>query len=191
MKNFAVTFVKMQKWNEADEDEDEAYSMGFHIEEEQQVEDDYIEYTCPIRKRKKILSGTSHLKRHLLKCPKRPEGLPIGDGGDEEYGNAFAFDMNVLKNNILFYVVEGNHPLSTIDEKGFRRMLYSATPKFVPFGRATLTRNLFAYYYSERESFKKALLEATGHICLTTDNWKASHSKQHYICVTAHFVDKD
>ncbi|CAO2815030.1 unnamed protein product [Amaranthus hypochondriacus] len=137
-------------------------------------------------------SGTSHLKRHLLRCPKRPEGLQIGDGGDdEEDGDTFVFDMNVLRNNILFYVVEGNHPLSTVDEKGFRRMLYSATPKFVPFGRATLTRDLFAYYYSERESLKKVLLEAPGHICLTTDNWKASHSKQHYICVTAHFVDKN
>ena len=44
-------------------------------------------------------SGTSHLKRHLLRCPKRPEGLQIGDGvDDEEDGDAFVFDMNVLKN---------------------------------------------------------------------------------------------
>ena len=42
-------------------------------------------------------SGTSHLKRHVLRCPKRSEGLSIGDGGDEEDGDAFAFDMNVLK----------------------------------------------------------------------------------------------
>ena len=92
---------------------------GFHMEGEQQVEDGYIEYTGPVRKRKKnskvwiefqeiadvkgmvvsakcshcnlVLvtgsnSGTSHLKRQLLRCPKRPEGLPIGDGCDEEDG---------------------------------------------------------------------------------------------------------
>lgn len=70
-------------------------------------------------------------------------------------------------------------------------MMSTASPGFKPFSRATITRELFSLYYSDREKLRQILLNAPGRICLTTGNWRASHTWQHYICVMAHFVDHD
>ncbi|XP_021722035.1 zinc finger BED domain-containing protein RICESLEEPER 4-like [Chenopodium quinoa] len=135
-------------------------------------------------------SGTSRLIRHLLDvCKKRTKGLPLGEAVEDE--EKFVFDMSELIKEILLYVVEGSHSFSTIEEKGFRRMMLKANSKFKPFSRATLTRDLFSLYVSYREKIKKNLRNAPGRICLTTDNWKSSHTWQHYICITAHFIDHD
>ncbi|KMT19294.1 hypothetical protein BVRB_1g013000 [Beta vulgaris subsp. vulgaris] len=137
-------------------------------------------------------SGTSHLKRHLLeRCPKRPNGVPLGEASNDDEGREFIFDMKELRKEILLYVVEGSRPFSTVEDKAFRRMMFKATPHFKPFSRTTLTSDLFSMYYSDREKLKTILLSAPGLICLTTDNWKSSHTWQHYICITVHFVDND
>ncbi|KAL2922908.1 Zinc finger BED domain-containing protein RICESLEEPER 2 [Bienertia sinuspersici] len=137
--------------------------------------------------------GTSHLKRHLIEsCPLRPVGLPLGEGGtSSREEEEFVFNMTDLRKEILLYIVEGAHPFSTVEEKAFRRMMSKATPLFKPFSRATITRDLFSMYYCDRERVKSMLLNAPGRICFTTDNWRSSHTWQHYICITAHFVDCD
>ncbi|KMS98808.1 hypothetical protein BVRB_3g068830 [Beta vulgaris subsp. vulgaris] len=135
-------------------------------------------------------SGTSHLKRHLLEsCSLRPLGLALGEGGTSREEGEFVFDMNELRKEILLYIVEGAHPFSTVEEKGFRRMMSKATPHFKTCSRATITRDLFSLYYCDREKVKNMLVNAPGRICFTTDNWRSSHTWQHYICITAHFVD--
>uniref|UniRef100_A0A803N0A9 BED-type domain-containing protein n=1 Tax=Chenopodium quinoa TaxID=63459 RepID=A0A803N0A9_CHEQI len=131
-------------------------------------------------------SGTSHLKRHLERCANRPLGLTFEEDSDEEN---FVFDMNELRKEILNFIVEGGHSFTIVEEQGFRRMMKRATPKFKPFGRATTNRDLLKAYVLERDKLKDLLSNVSGRICLTTDNWKSNHTRQHFICVTSHFVD--
>jgi len=133
-------------------------------------------------------SGTSQLKRHLDKCPHRPSGVEIGELGTDDCED-FVFNMNELRKEIVLYIIEGAHSFATIEEKGFRRMMSKANPNFVPFSRSTAKRELLSMYVGDRDKVKDMLLKSSDRICLTIDNWKSNHTYQHYICVTAHFVD--
>lgn len=99
--------------------------------------------------------------------------------------------MNDLRRDILLYIIEGAHAFSTVEEKGFRRMMLRATPLFKPFSRTSITRDALSMYYSDREKVKNMLINAPGRISFTTDNWTSRHTWQHYICVTSHFVDSN
>uniref|UniRef100_A0A803LA33 HAT C-terminal dimerisation domain-containing protein n=1 Tax=Chenopodium quinoa TaxID=63459 RepID=A0A803LA33_CHEQI len=125
-------------------------------------------------------------KCHLERCANRPLGLTFEEDSDEEN---FVFDMNELRKEILNFIVEGGHSFTMVEEQGFRRMMKRATPKFKPFGRATTKRDLLKAYVLERDKLKDFLSNVSGRICLTTDNWKSNHTRQHFICVTSHFVD--
>uniref|UniRef100_A0A803M605 Uncharacterized protein n=1 Tax=Chenopodium quinoa TaxID=63459 RepID=A0A803M605_CHEQI len=134
----------------------------------------------------RLESGTSHLKRHLERCANRPLGLTFEEDSDEEN---FVFDMNELRKEIFNFIVEGGHSFTMVEEQGFRRMMKRATPKFKPFDLATTKRDLLKAYVLERDKLKDLLSNVLGRICLTTDNWKSNHTRQHFICVTSHFVD--
>lgn len=133
-------------------------------------------------------SGTSHLKRHLERCLQRPVGLEIG-GESVNDDETFRFDMSQLRKAIVLFITEGGHSFSVVEQKGFKRMMSKATPHFVPFSRYTATRELMLLYVLDRERVKHMLAKSPGRICFTTDCWSSSHSWQHYICITAHFVD--
>uniref|UniRef100_A0A803MMK8 Uncharacterized protein n=1 Tax=Chenopodium quinoa TaxID=63459 RepID=A0A803MMK8_CHEQI len=97
--------------------------------------------------------------------------------------------MNELRNEILNFIVEGGHSFTMVEEQGFRRMMKRATPKFIPFGRATTKRDLLKAYVLERDKLIDLLSNVSVRICLTTDNGKSIHTRQHFIFVTSHFVD--
>ena len=94
-----------------------------------------------------------------------------------------------FKKKLCFYIIEGAHSFAIVEEKGFRRMMSKANPNFVPVSRSTAKRELLSMYVGDRDKVKDMLLKVPGRICLTTDNWKSNHTYQHYICITAHFVD--
>ncbi|MBA0777981.1 hypothetical protein Gotri_005918, partial [Gossypium trilobum] len=47
------------------------------------------------------------------------------------------------------------------------------------------------YYAKERDHVKEVLAKAPSLICLTSDSWNSKHTNDEYICITAHWVDKD
>ncbi|MBA0780411.1 hypothetical protein Gotri_004511 [Gossypium trilobum] len=47
------------------------------------------------------------------------------------------------------------------------------------------------YYAKERDRVKEELAKVPSLICLTSDNWNSEHTNDEYICITAHWVDKD
>ncbi|MBA0794130.1 hypothetical protein Gohar_018485, partial [Gossypium harknessii] len=62
---------------------------------------------------------------------------------------------------------------------------------FLNISRQTTTKNVLMYYAKERDHVKELLTKAYGLICLTSDNWNSEHANDEYICITAHWVDKD
>ncbi|MBA0763041.1 hypothetical protein Gotri_012566 [Gossypium trilobum] len=47
------------------------------------------------------------------------------------------------------------------------------------------------YYAKERDHVKEELAKTHGLICPTSNNWNSEHNNDEYICITAHWVDKN
>ncbi|KAK8333601.1 hypothetical protein V6Z12_A10G212600 [Gossypium hirsutum] len=117
----------------------------------------------------KSSSRTSHLRRHLNSCLKK-------------------FDADECRQAVSTFLVCGKHSFRTIKEPGFRYMMRIASPKFKNISRYTAARDVLMYYAKERDRVKEELV---GLICLTSNNWNSDHTNDEYICITAHWVDKD
>ncbi|PPD91941.1 hypothetical protein GOBAR_DD11131 [Gossypium barbadense] len=146
----------------------------------------------------KSSSGTSHLRRHLNSCLKKvikditqytiatqpsPEGVPSIKN--------YKFDADECRRAISTFIVCGKHSFRTIEEPGFRYMMRIASPNFKNISRHTAARDVLMYYAKERDRVKEELAKAPGLICLTSDNWNSEHTNDEYICIIAHWVDKD
>ncbi|KAG8478905.1 hypothetical protein CXB51_028764 [Gossypium anomalum] len=57
--------------------------------------------------------------------------------------------------------------------------------------KAQSAKDILMYYAKERDHVKEELAKAPGLICLTSDNWNSEHTNDEYICITAHWIDKD
>ncbi|KAK8259881.1 hypothetical protein V6Z12_D13G084900 [Gossypium hirsutum] len=145
----------------------------------------------------KSSSGTSHLRRHLNSCLKKvnkditqytivtqpsPEGVPSIKN--------YKFDVDECRQAISTFLVCAKHSFRTVEEPGFRYMRI-ASPNFKNISRQTATRDVLKYYAKERDHVKEELAKSPGLICLTSDNWNLEHTNDEYICITAHWVDKD
>ncbi|KAB2035951.1 hypothetical protein ES319_D04G188800v1 [Gossypium barbadense] len=146
----------------------------------------------------KSSNGTSHLRRHLNSCLKKvnkditqytiatqpsPEGVPSIKN--------YKFDADECRKAISTFLVCGKHSFRTVEEPGFRYMMRIASLNFKNISRYTAARDVLMYYAKERDRVKEELAKAPGLICLTSDNWNSEHTNYEYICVTAHWVDKD
>ncbi|TYG49799.1 hypothetical protein ES288_D10G123200v1 [Gossypium darwinii] len=153
---------------------------------------------CKIIFSAKSSSGTSHLRRHLNSCLKKvnkditqytivtqpsPEGVPSIKN--------YKFDVDECRQTISTFLVCGKHSFRTVEELRFRYMMRIASPNFKNISRQTATRDVLKYYAKERDHVKEELAKAPGLICLTSDNWNSEHSNDEYICIIAHWVDKD
>ncbi|KAK8277856.1 hypothetical protein V6Z12_D09G000900 [Gossypium hirsutum] len=146
----------------------------------------------------KSSSRTSHLRRHLNSCLKKvnkditqytiatqpsPEGVPSIKN--------YKFDPDECRRAISTFIVCGKYSFRTVEEPGFRYMMRIASPNFKNISRHTAARDVLMYYAKERDRVKEELAKAPGLICLTSDNWNSEHTNDEYICITAHWVDKD
>ncbi|TYI73207.1 hypothetical protein E1A91_D07G115200v1 [Gossypium mustelinum] len=96
-----------------------------------------------------------------------------------------------LNSSLSTFLVCGKHLFRTVEEPGFRYMMRIASPNFKNISRHTAARDVLMYYAKERDRVKEELAKAPGLICLTSDNWNLEHTNDEYICITAHWVDKD
>ncbi|TYH37905.1 hypothetical protein ES332_D12G073300v1 [Gossypium tomentosum] len=101
-------------------------------------------------------------------------------------------NKNELKaQSISTFLVCSKHSFRTVEEPGFRYMMRIASPNFKNISRHTAARDVLIYYAKERVRVKEELAKAPGLVYLTSDNWNLEHANDEYICVTAHWVDKD
>ena len=83
------------------------------------------------------------------------------------------------------------HSFRTVEELEFRYIMSIASPNSKNISRYTAARDVLMYYAKERDRVKEELAKALDLICLTSDNWNSEHTNDEYICITAHWVDKD
>ncbi|XP_020591842.1 zinc finger BED domain-containing protein RICESLEEPER 2-like [Phalaenopsis equestris] len=164
---------------------------------------------------KQILSGaskhgTSHLKRHLERCPKRrnhevrqlllssevrsikqlfSSNEALVDGSTPL--KKCALDQTEILKAISAFIICGKHSVTLVEELGFRQMMTKVCPEFENVNAQAIRRKIFSSYLKERESLKELLGRIPGRICLTCENWSSDYSKNGYMCITAHFIDND
>ncbi|KAK9756261.1 hypothetical protein RND81_01G084900 [Saponaria officinalis] len=145
-------------------------------------------------------NGTSHLNRHMKKCPLRFNhdiknfciaGSPSNTGVHSMSLLNPNVNLDEIRRAICVYVVAGSHPFTTCEEAGFRFMTSVMCPQYTNVSRHTLKRDALKYYNEERRQIEDDLQKAPGRICFTTDNWRSDHTHDEYMCITAHWVDCD
>ncbi|KAG4194935.1 hypothetical protein ERO13_A06G080732v2 [Gossypium hirsutum] len=146
----------------------------------------------------KSSSRTSHLRHHLNSCLKK-----VNKGitqytittqpslGVVPFIKNYKFDADECRQAVSTFLVCGKHSFRTVEELEFRYMMRIASPNFKNISRYTAARDVLMYYAKERDCVKEELAKASGLICLTFDNWNSEHTNDEYICITAHWVDKD
>ncbi|MBA0795915.1 hypothetical protein Gohar_006740 [Gossypium harknessii] len=146
----------------------------------------------------KSFSETSHLRRHLNSCLKifnkditqyTIATKPSLEGGSSI--KTYKFDADECRRAVSTFLVCDKHAFRTVEEPGFRYMISIFSLNFKNKSRQTTIRDVLMYYAKERDHVKEELAKTHGLICPTSNNWNSEHNNDEYICITAHWVDKD
>ena len=87
-------------------------------------------------------------------------------------------------------VILNELPFKFVEEKGFKRCMSVACPRFRIPSQWTIARDCYQLYMDEKISLKKFLKSSSQKVSLTTDTW-TSLQKVNYMCLTTHFLDND
>jgi len=96
---------------------------------------------------------------------------------------------NELKESIISCIINDSRPFNDLRKPGMRAFLEVALPGYVPPHRTTVRASLAKRYAEHRRSLVTIFANVSA-IALTCDIWKNSRGT-HFICITAHFHDKD
>ena len=81
-------------------------------------------------------------------------------------------------------------PFSFVEKEGFKNFMKVTTPQFYTLSHRTVTRDCYELYLEEKKLLKKVFKEARPRVFLTTNTW-TSIQKISYMCLTAHFIDRN
>jgi hypothetical protein len=149
-------------------------------------------------------NGTSPMMAHLTHgCPTSPllkSKLPKGqtllqmsfkksmEGTTSNQLGFKKYDPEILRNGLAEYVIESETPFRHVESHSFRKWMNLVEPRFKLPCRITLQKDCMKVYEREKLALKSILRGKR--ICITTDTW-TSIQKLNYMCVTAHFIDRD
>jgi hypothetical protein len=138
--------------------------------------------------------GTGNLRKHVQACPganTRDVGqmLLAGKSGSLSVSDS-KFDPKKFRELLVESIILHDLPFSYVEYEGVRqthRYLRGDAP-FI--SRNTAKADLLKMHLREKERIKSMLNVCPGRICLTSDLW-TSLKTDGYICLTAHFINKD
>lgn len=146
-------------------------------------------------------NGTSTLRKHILNCKKYPfnernkgqQSLSFQSTGREGSTNKLLnWCFNQERSRIAFakMIITDELPFRFIEREGFRHFMSVTQPEFKFVSRNTVVKDCFSIYMQERKKLKDVLTNSSQRVCLTTDCWTSLQNIS-YMCLTAHFIDKD
>uniref|UniRef100_A0A2N9IRW0 BED-type domain-containing protein n=1 Tax=Fagus sylvatica TaxID=28930 RepID=A0A2N9IRW0_FAGSY len=127
---------------------------------------------------------TTSLLRHARKCSKK-----VNDG-DETVDHHRPIDQDMYREMLALAIIRHNYPFSYAEHENNRLIHVYLNPEVKPVSRNTAKQDVIKIYKREKESLKFALKSISGRFCLTSDLWSSS-TTDHYMVVTAHFVDEN
>ncbi|CAN0876613.1 Putative AC transposase [Linum grandiflorum] len=102
----------------------------------------------------------------------------------------YTFDQSVSRTKLARMIIIDELPFKLVEGEGFRDFAYSLRPEFQIPSRVTVAKDCFKLFLSEKEKLKTYFKHSKVRVCLTTDIWASSHHVD-YMCLTAHFIDRD
>ncbi|KAM3287636.1 hypothetical protein P3S67_021066 [Capsicum chacoense] len=108
----------------------------------------------------------------------------------DSLGEYWKFEQEVVRRALFEMIIIDELPFSFVENEGFKKFMSKAQPLFWIPSRRTITRDFYDIYGELRQSLKKSFREIQPRISLTTDTW-TSVQRINYMCLTAHFIDKD
>ena len=100
------------------------------------------------------------------------------------------FDQEYSRKLFALMMILNELPFRFVEREGFKRFVGSLCPRFKIPSRFTMSRDCSALYKEEKEKLKVFFRNESQSICITTDTW-TSVQNINYMCITAHFIDKD
>ena len=97
---------------------------------------------------------------------------------------------NKLTGSVLYFISKDMQPLDTIDDKGFRHLLQTFEPRYIPPLRKTITTKYFPQMFESQKACISGLVQNATSFALTTDIW-TSRANHAYTGVTVHYITKD
>ncbi|XP_019256703.1 PREDICTED: zinc finger BED domain-containing protein RICESLEEPER 2-like [Nicotiana attenuata] len=143
-------------------------------------------------------NGTTGLKNHLLRCKEYPLNIDKDNSQTKinfqscqnDEGSIWKFEPEVVRRALIEMIVIDELPFSFVENEGFMKFMRKTQPLFRLPSRRTITRDCYEVYSEMKQNLRKSFREAQPKICLTTDTW-TSLQRINYMCLTAHFIDKD
>ena len=94
-----------------------------------------------------------------------------------------------LTNSVCYCIAKDMLPFDCVNDSGFRHMLHTFEPRYVPPDRSTITRHYMPELYDqEKTKVTEAIATELQYFAFTSDGWssRANHS---YISLTIHYID--
>ncbi|KAH0635744.1 hypothetical protein KY289_035659 [Solanum tuberosum] len=133
--------------------------------------------------------GTSHLKRHLIKC-KKVKFYDLGQMYMDQQGNIQSrkIDQLISREKLAEAIIEHDLPYSFVEYKKIRAWADYVNPELVMPSRNTSVVDVQKVYFREKEKLKQVLVKIPNRVCLTSNCWTASTSEG-YLCLIAQYID--
>ena len=190
------------------------HSFGFPAKEGQYLEKNKKKLQhvyCKVCKKQPSYVGitanlTSHLKNHYSneyhKCQTAENGtsaVEATQSKQQSIKDAFqgmtllphsSQRWKKLTDSVCYFIAKDAQPLNTVYDKGFRHLLTSFAPRYVPPDRKAITnRYLPDLYVQQKERISKEMAQAS-YFAVTTDGW-TSRANEWYLSHTDHYIDKE
>ncbi|XP_060183253.1 zinc finger BED domain-containing protein RICESLEEPER 2-like [Lycium barbarum] len=133
--------------------------------------------------------GTSHLKRHLIRC-KKLKYHSLGQMFMDKQGKIQSRKIDQLVSREMFAeaIIKHDLPYSFVEYDGIRAWANYASPELIMPSRNTSVVDVQKVYFKEKEKLRQVLAKIPNRVCLTSDCWTAGTSEG-YLCLTASYVD--
>ncbi|XP_039125273.1 zinc finger BED domain-containing protein RICESLEEPER 2-like isoform X1 [Dioscorea cayenensis subsp. rotundata] len=142
--------------------------------------------------------GTSHLARHLRKCPRRillnekPPSLPCARpaAGKASSLKDWTFDQEISRSKLARMVVLHEYPFSIVEHEGLNDFLSSLNPMFKMITPSVVKEDCLAMFEKEKKSMREKFISSCQRVALTSNMWSSKQGLE-YLSLTAHFIDDE
>ncbi|XP_059627280.1 zinc finger BED domain-containing protein RICESLEEPER 2-like [Cornus florida] len=141
---------------------------------------------------------TSTLRNHISRCQQYPfnvnkkQKLISFQSTTEGEGVmvSWKFDQELCRQALTKMIIIDELPFKFVEREGFCYFLSVLQPKFKLLSRFTVVRDCLKLYAIEKKRLKTLVNQLNQRICFTTDIWTSIQNLS-YMCLTAHFFDKN
>ncbi|KAL5713779.1 hypothetical protein ACHQM5_015826 [Ranunculus cassubicifolius] len=152
---------------------------------------------CNRRMSASSTSGTSHLRKHLIRCMRSHtlDDSQLTPDIKEDCGNAevetFEFDVARSRNDFAQMVVFHELPFDFANFVGMKKFLKNLQPLFPLNSPKALEADCMKVYEDEKVKTYEKLEKVGSRISIASDMWTTSSQDRGYMALTAHYVDED